>query len=84
MQIFNIHGDELKEFASTLNYSEYLRHFKLQYVKDYPQKKRKAMYLVYHRIISPVPIGEIQRNSEVSAMLQNVNARVSTHQWSED
>ena len=84
VQIFNNHGDELKEFASTLNYSGYLRHFKLQYVKDYPKKRRKAMYLVYHRIISPVPIGEIRRNSEVAAMLQNVNAKVSTHQWTED
>lgn len=84
VQIFTNHGDELKTFKSTLSYQEYLRHFKLQYVKAYPQKKRKAMYIVIHRIYSPVSLSEIRNNADVSAMLKQVNARISTHQWKEE
>ena len=42
------------------------------------------MYIVYHRILSSVPIGEIRRHAIISSLLQKLNTRMSIHLWSED
>ena len=83
-RVFDNMGQELKKFDNIVSYSDYLRHFKMQFVRPNPQKHRSKMYLVFHRILSTVPLGEIRRYSTISELLQRVNTRMSMHHWAED
>ena len=46
--------------------------------------KRNAIYLAFHCIRSSVPISEIQKNSEVAALLSKQNRHLTVHLWKED
>ncbi|KAL7580871.1 hypothetical protein ACA910_001140 [Epithemia clementina (nom. ined.)] len=84
VKIFDNYGVAIKEFPPLKSYDAYLRHFKLQFVKANDNKHRKAIYLAFHRIVSPVPLGEIRRHATVSTLLHKVNTRLSLHHWTED
>jgi hypothetical protein len=54
------------------------------YSKPNPNKNRTAIYLCFHRWRSTVPLSEIRRHHDISALLQKVNTRLTFHQWKED
>ena len=83
-QVFDNVGKTLKEFPLLKTFDTYLRHFKLQFVKANPNKKRNAIYLTFHRIRSSVSICEICKNSEVAALLSRQNMHLTVHLWKED
>ena len=83
-QVFDNFGKTMKEFPLLKTFDAYLRHFKLQFVKANPNKKRNAVYLSFHRIRSSVSISEIRKNSEVAALLSKQNTRLTVHLWKED
>ena len=74
----------MKEFPLLKTFDAYLRHFKLQFVKANPNKKRNAIYLMFHHIRLSISISEIQKNSEVAALLCKQNTRLTIHLWKED
>ena len=84
IRIFDNNGDVILDFNKMKSYDAYLRHFKLKHSKSNPKKNRQQMYLCFHRIISDVPISQIKRNATVFELLNKVNARMTTHMWSED
>ena len=79
VQVFDNFGKTMKEFPLLKTFDAYLRHFKLQFVKANPNKKRNAIYLTFHRIRSSVSISEIRRNSEVAALLSKQNTYLTVH-----
>ena len=84
VQVFDNFGSTVKEFPQLKSYDEYLRHFRLQYVKSNEKKNRGSIYLAFHRIRSTVPISEIRKHSSVLMLLQKVNTRLTVHLWKED
>ena len=42
------------------------------------------MYLVFHQIISPIPLGEIRRHDLIFKLIKKVNLNRSKHLWKED
>jgi hypothetical protein len=82
--IFDNYGSTMKEFKNPKTYDQYLRHFKLQYVKGNKYKNRNPIYLAFHRLQSTVPISEIRKHHVIAALLQKVNTRLTTHNWKED
>ena len=74
----------MKEFPLLKTFDAYLCHFKLQFVKANPNKKRNAIYLMFHRIRSSVSISEIRKNSEAAALLSKQNTRLTIQLWKED
>ena len=82
--IFDNFGQKMIKFSALKSYDQYLRHYKLQYVKGNPHKNRPPIYLVFHRINSSVSISELRKHTVISALLQKVNTRMSTHIWLED
>jgi hypothetical protein len=82
--IYDNYGSTMKEFSAPKSYDEYLRHFKLQYVKANTDKNRKPIYLVFHRFRSTVPISEVRKHTVISSLLQKQSTRMSTHLWTED
>ena len=58
-QVFDNFGKTMKEFPLLKTFDAYQRHFKLQFVKANPNKKRNAIYLTFHRIQSSISISEI-------------------------
>ena len=83
-QVFDNFGTTMKEFPLLKTFDAYLRHFKLQFVKANPNKKRNAIYLSFHRIRSSISISEICKNSEDAALLRKQNMRLTVHLWKED
>ena len=49
-QVFDNFGKTMKEFHLLKTFDAYIRHFKLQFVKANPNKKRNAIYLTLHCI----------------------------------
>jgi hypothetical protein len=82
--IFDNYGATMKEFPTPKSYDQYLRHFKLQYVKGNQGKNRNPIYLAFHRLHSTIPISEIRKHHVIAALLQKVNTRLTTHHWLED
>jgi hypothetical protein len=82
--IFDNYGNKLHSFASPTSFIAYLRHFSMQYAKPNLAKKRNGVYMVHHRIHSSVPISEIRKHQDISALLVKVNTRMTIHQWKED
>ena len=82
--IYDNFGQTIKEFKPPKSYDEYLRHFSLQYVKGNESRKRKPIYMAFHRLLSTVPISEIRKHVVVSTLLQKVNTCLTIHQWKED
>ena len=82
--IYDNFGSTMKEFSTPQSYDEYLRHFKLQYAKGNPNLNRKPIYLVFHRIQSSIPIGELRKHDTIATLLQKVNVKMTTHKWKED
>ena len=60
-QVFDSFGKTMKEFHLLKTFDACLRHFKLQIVKANPNKKCNAIYLIFHRICSSVPIRKFVR-----------------------
>ena len=83
-QVFDNFGKTMKEFPLLKTFDAYLRHFKLQFVKANPNKKRHAIYLSFHRIRSSVSISKICKNSEVATLLSKQNTYLTVHLWKED
>ena len=83
-QVFDNFGKTMKEFPLLKTFDAYLCHFKLQFVKANPNKKRNAICLTFHRIRSSVPISKIHKNLEVAALLSKQNTRLTLHLWKED
>jgi hypothetical protein len=81
-KIYDNFGSEMKTFTLK-SYDEYLRHFKLEFVKGNEDKRRGPIYMVHHRIISTVSLGEIRRHWTVADLLKRVNTRVTKHLWNE-
>jgi hypothetical protein len=73
----------MKKFTALKSYDEYLRHFNLEFVKGNQQKRRNPIYVVHHRIISNVSLGEIRKHWSVSDLLKRVNTRMTKHLWNE-
>ena len=84
VQVFDNYNEEINEFPPLKNYAEYLRHFNLQFVKHNEKKNRKSLYLCFHRIVTPISLGEIRRHTVISSLLRKVNTRLTTHLWKED
>ena len=42
------------------------------------------MHLVFHRILSNVPLQEIRRHYEIETLLNKSNTQVTLHHWKED
>ena len=83
-QVFDNFGKTMKELPLIKTFDAYLHHFKLQFVKANPNKKRKANYLTFHCIRSSISISEIRKNSEVVALLNKQNTCLTIHLWKED
>ena len=83
-QVFDNFRKTMKEFPLLKTFDAYLHHFKLQFVKANPNKKHNAIYLTFHHIRSSVSISEIQKNSEVAALLSKQNMCLTVHLWKED
>lgn len=83
-KIFDNFGSHMAAFETPKNYEKYLRHFKLEYVRGNASKKRKPMYIVYHRFQSASTLNEIKKHASVYSLLQKHNARMSLHRWNED
>ena len=83
-QVFDNFGKTMKEFPLLKTIDAYLCHFKLQFVKANPNKKRNAIYFSFHRIRSSVSIREIHKNLEVAALLSKQNTCLTVHLWKED
>ena len=83
-QVFGNFGKTMKEFPLLKTFDAYLHHFKLQFVKANPNKKRNAIYLSFHRIHSSISNSEIHKKSEVAALLSKQNTRLTVHLWKED
>lgn len=84
LTIFDNFGRTMASFPALKSYDAYMRHFKLHYVKGNETKRRKPIYLVYHRIHSSVPLSEIRRNEVIFTLLRKVNTIMTTHMWKED
>ena len=84
VKIFDNQGRAIKDMERLKNYTDYARHFNLQYFKGNDKKFRSPMYLVFHRLRSRVPISEIRRHHSISARLKRHEARMVLHQWKED
>lgn len=84
LKIFDNFGKPIDSFPTLKSYEEYLRHFKLHYVKGNATKNRKPIYLVFHRIHSPVPLSEIRRNEVIADLLRKINTTFQLHHWKED
>jgi hypothetical protein len=82
-QVYDNYGCEMKKFTALKSYDEYLRHFNLEYVKGNKEKRRNPIYVVHHRIISNVSLGEIRKHWSVSDLLKRVNTRMTKHLWNE-
>jgi hypothetical protein len=82
--IFDNYGQRLRDFSTIKSYDSYLRHFQLQYAKPTIIKNRGTIYISHHRFHSSINISEIHRHHVVSALLQQVNTRMTVHQWNKD
>ena len=71
VQVFDNFGKTMKEFPLLKTFDAYLRHFKLQFVKANPNKKRNAIYLTFHHIRSSVSISKIRRNFKPQLLCQS-------------
>lgn len=84
LKIFDNYGRSIDSFPTPKSYEGYLQHYKLHYVKGNPEKHRKPIYLVFHRIHSPVPLSELHRNEIISDLLRKVNTTMQLHHWNKD
>ena len=82
-QVYDNYGVEMKKIIALKTYDEYLRHFNLEFVKGNPAKRRNPIYVVHHRFISTVSLGEIRKHWSVADLLKRVNTRMTKHLWNE-
>ena len=82
--IYDNHGRTIDHFPHIKSYAACLCHFNLHHIRENSLKNWPLMYLVFHSILSSVPLREIRRHYEIEAPLNKSTTRVTLHRWKED
>lgn len=84
VMIYNNSNQSISDFTKVKSYTDYLRHFQLHFIKTNELKKRDSAYIVYHCILSPIPLNEIRHHYAINTLLSKVHTQMTQHFWNED
>lgn len=77
-------NQSISDFTKVKSYTDYLHHFQLHFIKANELKKRDSAYIVYHQILSPIQLKEIQWHYTINTLLSKVRTHMTQHFWNED